>query len=34
MNTKLIQVALGKAPADIIIKGGKLVNVITKEELT
>lgn len=31
MNTKLIQVALGKAPADIIIKGGKLVNVITKE---
>lgn len=31
MNTKLIQVALGKAPADIIIKGGKLINVHTKE---
>lgn len=31
MNTKLIQVALGKAAADIIIKGGRLVNVHTHE---
>lgn len=31
MNHRLIDVAMGKAPADLVIKGGKLVNVITKE---
>lgn len=31
MDNELIQVALGKKPADIIIKNGKLVNVITHE---
>jgi adenine deaminase len=31
MDTKLIQVALGKAPADVVVKGGKLVNVHTRE---
>ncbi len=34
MNTRLIQVALGQAPADIIIQGGQLVNVQTKEVYT
>ena len=31
MNHRLIDVALGNSPADLVIKGGKLVNVITKE---
>ena len=31
MDNKLIRVALGKEPADIVIKNGKLVNVLTKE---
>ena len=31
MDNKLIRVALGKEPADIVIKNGKLVNVITHE---
>ncbi len=31
MDNKLIQVALGKAPADIVIKNGRLVNVVTHE---
>ena len=31
MNNELIQVALGKKPADIVIKNGKLVNVVTHE---
>lgn len=31
MDNELIQVALGKKPADIVIKNGKLVNVITHE---
>ena len=31
MNTNLIQVALGKRPADMVIKNGRLVNVITHE---
>lgn len=31
MNTKLIRVALGQEPADIIVKGGKLINVFTGE---
>lgn len=31
MDNELIQVALGQKPADIVIKNGKLVNVITHE---
>lgn len=31
MNTKLIRVALGQEPADLIVKGGKLINVFTGE---
>ncbi len=31
MDNKLIQVALGKTPADIVIKNGRLVNVVTHE---
>lgn len=31
LDSHLVQVALGKAPADLIIKGGKLVNVETHE---
>lgn len=31
MDNELIQVALGKTPADIVIKNGKLVNVVTHE---
>ena len=31
MDDRLIRVALGKAPADMVIKGGKLVNVMTHE---
>lgn len=31
MDNELIQVALGKAPADIVIKNGRLVNVVTHE---
>lgn len=31
MNTQVIDVALGKKAADLIVKNGKLVNVITKE---
>ena len=31
MDERLIRVALGKAPADMVIKGGKLVNVMTHE---
>lgn len=31
MDNELIQVALGKKPADIVIRNGKLVNVITHE---
>lgn len=31
MDNELIQVALGKKPADIVIKNGKLVNVVTHE---
>lgn len=31
MNGHVIDVALGKQPADVVIKNGKLVNVITKE---
>ncbi|WP_294855079.1 adenine deaminase [uncultured Oscillibacter sp.] len=31
MDNELIQVALGKTPADIVIKNGRLVNVVTHE---
>ena len=31
MDYELIQVALGKKPADIVIKNGKLVNVLSHE---
>ncbi|SCW72811.1 Adenine deaminase [Paenibacillus tianmuensis] len=31
MNGHVIDVALGKQPADVVIKNGKLVNVLTKE---
>jgi adenine deaminase len=31
MDTTLIRVALGKEPADLIVKGGKLINVFTGE---
>ncbi len=31
MNTKLLAVAGGQAPADIVVKNGKIVNVYTKE---
>ena len=31
MDMKLLDVAAGKAPADIVIKGGKGVNVFTGE---
>ena len=31
MDMKLLAVAGGKVPADIVVKGGKLVNVYTKE---
>ncbi|WP_312635450.1 adenine deaminase [Oscillibacter sp.] len=31
MDNELIQVALGKKPADIVIKNGRLVNVVTHE---
>ena len=31
MDNELIQVALGKRPADIVIRNGRLVNVITHE---
>ena len=31
MDNVLIQVALGKRPADIVVKNGKLVNVLTRE---
>ena len=31
MNNRLIDVALGNAPADLIIRGGKLINVLTHE---
>ena len=31
MDNVLIQVALGQKPADIVIKNGKLVNVLTHE---
>lgn len=31
MNERLIDVALGNAPADLVIRGGKLINVLTRE---
>ena len=31
MNERLIDIALGNAPADLVIKNGKLVNVISRE---
>ena len=31
MNNKLIEIALGKRPADAVIRNGKLINVLTKE---
>jgi adenine deaminase len=31
MNKKIIDVALGKSPADLVIQNGRLVNVITRE---
>lgn len=31
MDVKLLEVAAGKAPADIVVKNGKIVNVYTKE---
>ena len=31
MNEKLMDVALGNQPADLIITGGRLVNVLTRE---
>ena len=31
MNEKLMDVALGKQPADLIITGGRVINVLTGE---
>lgn len=31
MDTKLLEVAAGKAPADVVIKNGRIVNVYTGE---
>ena len=31
MNERLMDVALGNQPADLIITGGRLVNVLTRE---
>lgn len=31
MKKNLIEVAMGKRPADLVIQGGKLVNVLTRE---
>lgn len=31
MDKKLLEVAAGRTPADIVVKNGKIVNVYTKE---